>query len=387
MTDESHIKLGLRVKKSREHPMGWQYVSTVPPDTACVIALSGSDADNSRKANGFAKMVAEVIKDKTLPIYAVEYDLGGRVSIADRMALLNYCSQGSPNAPELRWRREEYSYIPQYIKELYEMTLAPRLRDENGARVSVAKAAQRLNMFFFTNHCQGSTVSFQLERLFNEDMERLGWSQNIRNYLLKQIHNVDVAPVIPLGLTKTTTFKFVSLADTKVTEVKTPLTRYALNRKNEHSRFLEGISGNETERRARNRPFMMDFSYFRPKENETIFAVNSFYPLSVIKDKEFDGIEHTFDTVASKEDCIERTNDDKTSEIIYRSKQGDLLSQTFRETLNWLAEHAKKNSQSFAELPDIFKEKRFSRLLAFASAGRYKVITNEISLIKSCRQR
>ncbi len=380
MQDNSHIKLGCRVKKSKTHPLGWNYADAVPADIPCILALPGSDADNSRKANGFAKMVEQMLKGKKMPIYSVEYELAGRITVADREAMLNIFNQGNPNSPLLRQRAEDNAYIPQYIRELYEKTLAPRLRDENGNRVSIAKAAQRLNMMPLVNHCQGSTVSFQLERLLTQDMEKLGYSEKVRGYLLKQVHNVDVAPVIPYGITQTTTFKFASFADPKVTSVHTPQTEYILRRKHEHQRFMDGINGNETERRSGNKPFTMNFSVFRPTGNETVFAVNNLYPAEVQKDEEFEGIEHVFDSYSEKDDAVEKNN-----EIIPRSKQGDLLSQTFHETVNWLAEHAQKNEKELVELGDIFKEPRFSRLISRAQSNRYDFITKETAIQKARR--
>ena len=82
MADNSHIRLGKRVKKSKAHPFGWEYMAQIPPDEPCIVALPGSDADNSKKANGFAKMIEEILKDKRMPIYSVEYELAGRISVA-----------------------------------------------------------------------------------------------------------------------------------------------------------------------------------------------------------------------------------------------------------------------------------------------------------------
>ena len=373
MADESHIKLGKRVKKSKLCPFGWEYTEQIPPDEACVIALPGSDADDSKKANGFAKMVGEILKNKKIPIYSVEYDLAGRISVTDREAMLNHFNQGNPDSPVLRFRHEDFGYIPQYIRELYHMTFAPRLRDEDGNRLSVGQTARRLNMLAFVNHCQGSTVSFQLERLLKQDLLNLGHSEKITNYLLKQVHNVDVAPVIPLGLTQTTTFKFVSLADEKATSVRTPQSNYVLNRRKEHEQFMEGIGKDNQPRSVGTRPFSMNFALFRPTANETIFAVNNIFPVEMQKDEDLEGIEHVFDSYADKEDSN-------------RTVQGDVLSQTFRETVNWIAEHTLKNAKELTELPDIFREQRFSRLVAYAQGNRYNFITRETALQKSRRQ-
>lgn len=373
--DNSHIKLGKRVKKSRAHPSGWEYTNAIPADIACIIALPGSSADNSRKANGFAKMIEETLLKKSLPIYSVEYDYADRAFRIDREALLANYGQEDKTGPFIRYVKEdEKTYIPQYIRELYAQTIAPRLRREDDTRAPIKQVAQRLNMLVFANHCQGSTVSFQFERLMVQDMEKLGYPEKTRDYLLKQIHNIDVAPVTPYGITKTTTFKFISFEDKIAMSVRTPHIRHILHRKIEHQRFLDGLHGNETERKLGNKPFSMQYSMFCPTGNETVFAVNNMYPTDILQDPDYEGIEHTFAPYSDKED------DDRT-------KQGDLLSRTFRTTVNWLAEHAKKNETEFTELPNISKEAAFTHLLHMANLNRYNFITHETALLRARRNK
>lgn len=374
MTDNSHAKIGQRIKKSKDHPLGWKYVDAIPPDMPCILTLSGSNTDNSKKANGFAKMIEEMLKNKKIALFSAEYDTTGRKSVTDRLALLNHYNQGDAKDPLLHYREEDYGYIPQYIKDIYQKTIAPRLRDENGQKVSIAKAAQRLNMISFVNHCQGTTVAFQMERLMVEDMKKLGFNEKIQDYLLKQVHNIDVAPVVPIGITKTTTIKFGSLADEKATSVHTPKVEYILRRKREHERFMEGIHGNETERQAGNRPFMMNFSVFRPTGNETIFAVNNIYPVEIQKDEDMDGIEHVFASYSDKDD------DDRT-------KQGDQLSQALREVVNIMAEHGLKNEKELSELPDIFKMPRMTRIIERAQNNRYEFMSKETKILRARRNK
>lgn len=372
-TDNSHIKLGLRVKKSKEHPLGWQYVSVLPKDQACIIALPGSSADNSRKANGFAKMIQETLDDKKLPVYSVEYDYGDRLFRIDREAILARYGQEDKNGKFIRCVKEEdKNYIPQYIRELYMQTIAPRLRSDNGGRTSVRQAAQQLNMLVFANHCQGSTVSFQLERLMEEDMTQLGYPEKIRDYLFKQIHNISVAPVTPYGICKTSTYKLVSLDDDVAMSVHTPQIQHILRRKREHQRFLEGIRGNETERKAANKPFAMQFTMFCPTGNETVFAVNNMYPKDVQQSPDYEGIEHTFAPYSDKED------EDRT-------KQGDMMSRMFRTILNRFARHARQNETEFTELPDLSKDAALSSLFRQAKNNRYNFITAETALLKARR--
>ena len=103
MTDKKKTKIGQRIKKSKEHPLGWKYVDAIPPDMPCILTLSGSNTDNSKKANGFAKMIEEILKNKKIALFSAEYDTTGRKSVTDRLALLNHYNQGDANDPLLHY--------------------------------------------------------------------------------------------------------------------------------------------------------------------------------------------------------------------------------------------------------------------------------------------
>lgn len=373
--DNSHIKLGQRVSKKRAE-YGWLPTDRIEPDEVCVIALSGSDTKDSKKANGFAKMIQEILKDKKVPVYSVEYDLADRNFRVDREAVLARYGQANPELPFIRdVKEEDKTYIPQYIRELYQKTLAPRLRDEQGNKVSIEKAAQRLNMLVFANHCMGTTVMLQMEHLMAEDMKKLGYSEKVQEHLFKQIHAIDIAPVTPFGAAKTTTYKFMSFADDRATTVYHKALQYFAKRKKEHNNFINRINNNlpmDAEFRKENKPFSMNLSLFRPSSNETVFAVNNIYDLEIQQDPELDGIEHTFASYSDIEDCD-------------RTKEGDQLSQMFRYTINWLVDNAKKNQKSLTELPSILKAPPFAKYISRAMNNRYEVITKEIKLMRARR--
>lgn len=371
MQDTSHSKLGVRVPKSKEFPLGWQEVDTISPDSVCIIALPGSHVKDGKKANGFAKMIEETIEDKDIPIYCAQYDFANRNFRIDREAVLARYGQEDYRFPFIdNVSTKDKTYIPQYVHDLYQKTIAPRLRDANNQRISISKASQRLNQLVFANHCFGSSVYMQLEHLMSKDMANLGYPQKFHNHLLKQLHSVNVAPVSPYGATKTTSFKFISLSDEKVTSVHTPQIEYALNRRHEHECFLAQMNSYDTNQKNTNRPFTMNFSLFRPSQNEFVFAVNNIYPLEIRSNPEYDGIEHTFDSYADKDDD-------------WRTKQGDQISKAFHTSLNFLIKHAKSNQKELTEMPDIFKSEEFADTLKRSQKNRYDIITKELKLIKS----
>ena len=375
MTDKSYAKVGQRVKKSKLNPTGWEYTNQIPPDDIAVITFPGSDANNSRKANGFAKAIQNLLKNKKTPIYSVEYGFNGRNAVADRDALLNIYNQGTPEEIYRYARSEDPTYIPKYIYDIYSSIFAPRLRNEDGSKASIEKIAQRLNKLVFVNHCQGSTVAFQLERLLQADLKKLGYSKSVQSFLLKQVHNIHLAPVTPYGETQTTTYKFLSLTDEKVTSVNHERFEYIRKRKQEHLNFLANIKDHNPSQ-IKDKPFVMEFSVIRPTQNETIFAVNNFYPIEhheLYEDTQTD-IEHCCDTFYDKEDE-------------YRTKQGDKLSQTFIELFNHLVEHAHKNKDKYTELESIFNTKRFSNIIKSAEQNRHNLYKREIAIMRQNHNR
>ena len=375
MTYTSYAIVGQRVKKSKLTPHGWEITQSIDRNDVAIIALPGSDANSSQKANGFAKAIQNILKIKKTPIYSVEYAFNGRNPVADRDALLNIYNQGTPEEIYKLRRTEDPDYIPKYIYDIYSTILAPRLRNEDGSKPSIKKIAQRLNKLVFVNHCQGSTVAFQLERLLEQDLEKLGYSKSVQSFLLKQVHNIHIAPVTPYGKTKTTTFKFLSLTDKKATSVNHERFKYIRKRKKEHQKFLETIKNKKTPTPPPS-PFAMDFSVICPTENETIFAVNNLYPLEhqeLYANTQTD-IEHCFDSFYDKEDE-------------YRTKQGDRLSQTFIELVNHLVDHAHKNNKEYTELESIFKTKHFSTIIKSAKQNLHNLYKREINLLRKTQTR
>ena len=352
--DNSHIKLGQRVKKHKIFPHKWSLENIIPPDIACALFLTGSDATTDQQANSYARDTKALIKDKKFPVYAVAYDKADRNFRQDREAVLARHNQANPRYPYIRnVKEEDKTYVPQYIRELYAATLAPRLRLENGDKAPLALTAQRFNMIPVITHCQGSTALFQLEYLLLKDMTDLGYTNTQQDYLCRQIHSLNISPVTPIGITKTTAFKFMTLRDETVLSVNTPQTAYI------------------TERQLDDDKPTMDVAMFRPTANEIIFATDALY----MEDKENPGltsssVEHSYAAYSDK-------NDD------YRSISGDRMSMLFNLLLNRFVKHARQNQTELTELPDIFKERPFNFIFKETMNNRYNFLKTEINRIRT----
>ena len=378
MTDNSSIDLGKRVKKDKLHPHGWQPVDSIEPDEACFVIIGGSNIKDSKKSNGFIKMVEELMKKK-IPIYCISYNFEDRIFRLDREAILARNGQANPELPFLkRLSDKDIAHTPQYYKDAYQKILSPRLHGENGERISLSKISQRLNMLPFGTHCFGSTFTFEMEKLMKQELTEMGYSKEAQKFLCRQVHSVDVAPVIPYGKSDFSHFKIVSCSDDIAMSVNTPLIKHIKNRKAEHDAYLDNLKTHkDTIKRS---PFTLNMSIARPTENEVVFATNSLYPHEIYKDKDYEGIEHTFDSYSNREDWVNKDGED-----IHRSIQGDMLNQTLREFVNWFAEHAQENKKEFKELPSVFKVKRFARLVKMGLNNRHQTLAKEIALMRNDR--
>lgn len=369
MTDISHAHIGHRVKKTEEHPHGWEIVKQIDPDEPCILALAGSGAKDSKSAHGMAKMIDGML-DVTIPIYAAEYDLADRRIRVDREAVLARHGQENDRFPFINEVSEDAkTYVPLYIRDIYKATIAPRLRDEKGLRLNKEKVAQRLNMLMLFTHCHGSTVAFQLEYLMQKDMQRLGYSDKEKDYLTKQLIAVNVAPVTPYGVSKITNIKFGSFADDFVMSVGTKKLAYIYQRKLEHKKYIESIKENNTTTKKKYRPYTMDFCMFRPTARETVFAVNNMYPVEMSQKKGYEQLEHVLATYT------EGKEPDQTF-------AGQKLNDAFFTVVNYMAKHALTNKTSLKELPEITTIKEFKKYITEASKNSYNLVNRELEILR-----
>ncbi len=372
--DTSSMQLGLRTEKSTSNPKGWKVFEKIPHNESAIIVLAGTNTDTSKKANGVVKMIQEDLEEENFNVYSVEYHFGNRNFRIDREAVLARYGQENYNLPFINHVKDGAQfYIPNYIQQIYEATLAPRLRDKHGNRAELSVAAQQLAQLKFVNHCQGTLVMMQLEHLMIKDMDNFGYSKEMQSSLLQQVNSIGIAPVSPVGKTQTTTIKFLSMADDVATSVYTPKINYINKRKQEHAEFIFGIKDNVLNTNISNRPFVMNMSFFMPSKTESIFAVNDMYPLEIQYDVDLDGIEHSFDSYTDTIDPL-------------RNSQGNLLSKTFQKTLNWLVRHSLECKDRFMPLEHISKSPEFKEIIKSSTYNRHNLIDKELQIMRKRRQ-
>ena len=101
-----------------------------------------------------------------------------------------------------------------YYTKIFDTYLLPLISDDNGQkRLSKEEAAKRMRNLPMISHCHGGPVFLELERLFLQNMERLGYSADEKKYIQKQMFVLDIASAMPYGQTKSTVLHIISQED------------------------------------------------------------------------------------------------------------------------------------------------------------------------------
>ena len=226
LKNSTGIDAGTRVEKSEEYPNGWKHVDAVPSDEVCVLYLGGNLTRNDRTANGYAKIIQEqILKDidaPNIPVYSVAYDFGDLRKELGVLEYVSFMKYGRITNKKLKkhyndTKQKEEIANPQYIDDIYKKFIEPRIFDtENKKKIDSLEASKNIRKLNIVTHCHGSLVALKLEELMQKKMEAVGFSKDDRDAIQKQLLIVNHTPACSLGVSKSTSISFCSLADEEV---------------------------------------------------------------------------------------------------------------------------------------------------------------------------
>ena len=164
-----------------------------------ILCLPGDGAGNAKAANGMCKRIENMLSDEAKQV------LGENIYSA-------YYTNGSDET-EARDFFVEY-LIPFVAKPeaAIKLKAGEKLGPEDALSVEQAKENMR-NLIILT-HCHGSEVIARIESCFRTTLKDLGYSENDRNQIMKQmfvLHANDIQ--LNLGLTKATVIHRISQND------------------------------------------------------------------------------------------------------------------------------------------------------------------------------
>ena len=288
---KSHSKSGHRVEKTEQNPLGWKIVPKVDPNDVCVLVLGGDETLEDKIANGYAKIIEEDIvipqglEDK-VKVYSSTYSFTknfnkeyARATLFKKhnrrtsSALNNSMDKKLANNPA---EKEEH-INPQYIKEIFENFILPRISDLNGKiKLNSDEAAKRIRKISIVGHCHGAYTAFKLEELMQKKMKDLGYTDKEREKIQKQLYINAHAPACPLGISKSTFVSFCSARDMHVDWHGNSFHLEVMQRIKEDCDRISAEKDNNKDGIENNRKFDFDIC-FLPEKKGNMFLVKHIY--------------------------------------------------------------------------------------------------------------
>lgn len=213
-----------RVPKSDAAPHGAITVTNIPVDAPAFVAFGGELTVNAHGANSYAKILQHALAENGvfgINIYSVAYKFGSRnpglerteqFKIAGRRLRHNAIVQDK-NEQILKEMRENEP-VANYVRQLFDVLLRPRIVDASGHRINPDMAMKNLQRIKFFAHCHGASVIWQMGNLMADEMLKLGYSATDARDIQHELVVIQHSPIAPLTKQRFNTISFASAEDT-----------------------------------------------------------------------------------------------------------------------------------------------------------------------------
>ena len=211
---QTHGKIMHRVPKTDANVHGARRVKSIPINRLSIVIFGGEKTNRIKTANWYASMYDQLLrfyKISDVQVYSAYYDFESNnrnteranAFIAARSKILNRGITTKPMATN-------------YINDLYQIVIKPRIVDKNGHKLSNIKVMHNIRNLIISTHCHGSVPVFAFQRMMATDMKNLGYEPNIINHVMKNLLVIQHAPVSPLEKSRFDTVSFMSANDTRM---------------------------------------------------------------------------------------------------------------------------------------------------------------------------
>lgn len=257
----SSIEIGKRTDKTEDNPYGYVKVDSIPKDEVCVLYIGGDGTTTDKAANGYAKIIKNEILDEIsaeVPVYSITYNFDGHnKSIARQIANIKHRTEvlrSNADIEKTLSKATDEEYNPQYVNELFEKVILPRITLLNGkGKLSVDEACKRIRKLNIVAHCHGAYTTLKLEEKMQAAMKELGYSEQDRKKIQSQMLVIAQAPACPLGVSKSQFISFRSVYDKGIPLKANFFDTYLNSKKQEEKRRFyaekkqnkDGIENNE----------------------------------------------------------------------------------------------------------------------------------------------
>lgn len=240
MTDyvPSDAKIIRRIPATPGNTSSVIHCERVPFDVPCIVAFGGELTYCDQFANAYAKTLENLFKEYGVTgnnIYSVVYEFGSYDSTLERAKLFRIAgrklelSDRTETAQRLEQKLRNMNKnepIPNYIINLYNILLRPRIADSGNKKLATDMAENRMRRIKFYAHCHGAATIAQMAHYMHGEMLKIGYTLHETAKIMKNLLVIQHSPLAPLDNTKFTTLSFASAEDT------------ALNHRNKFSEYI-----------------------------------------------------------------------------------------------------------------------------------------------------
>ena len=219
----SQISIGKKVEKSTDNRFGYEKVKSIEADEVCVLFLGGNGSQFDKVAHGYIKPVVELLKENGLSdkvnVYGITYDFGDYFEWQKALEMQMKQHGHKPvHSPEFLENVHQDTKEPQFLKQLFDKFILPRISRLNGkVKLSAKEAATNLNKLKIIAHCFGGYAALELEKMSLNKMKALGYTPEETKKIQKQLQIIGINPYCPLGVQKSDMFSVISAQDNEVT--------------------------------------------------------------------------------------------------------------------------------------------------------------------------
>ena len=238
----THAKIAHRVPKTDTCIYGIEPVSDIPVDKPSVVAFGGENTHTLRFANYYASLLKRLIDFygiSGIEIYSAYYY---EEEMSHNINALTKNPEKPVNVQDIKYAKEIfnctnrpleraniftrarskllaknatlYDVDTNYIRELYDIIIRPRIADKNGEKLPDAIALRNIRNVIFFTHSHGSAPAYTFQNIMQQDMKSLGYDAPTIRHIMKNILVIQHAPMVPLEKSKFNTISFMSANDT-----------------------------------------------------------------------------------------------------------------------------------------------------------------------------
>ena len=222
---QSGITVIHRVPKSKDSPYGANVIKSVPIDKPAFIVLGGELTGDLRGANSYAKRLQILLYENNIPtvdVYSVAYQFGSRHPGLERKSLFKTARRKIENFTT-PITRDKFAKIsdnmqrneptPNYIKQLFNILVRPRIVDGMNKPFNVAVAVKNVSKMKIYAHCHGAAAVWQLANYMYDEMKKLGFDEKDIKKIQSGLLVIQHSPIAPLVNQRFFTISFASAED------------------------------------------------------------------------------------------------------------------------------------------------------------------------------